>query len=269
MGKNHQLKTSFIYSLSMFVVAYYLLQLNNQLLTISISKDFYVDIQWFFSHLVFEPTLTAPWVSSDMKTSLTMAGPIVSLLLGLVILFLYLNEKTGKKWLSFLLFWGFIHAFNNFFGVLGMSIFVDTPLVVASQMYNTGLFTEAVFTTAGLYLLFLIGINSGSAELIKNGNSMITSRRDRFYFMAVSILLPLIAGSSIIFLLNRLNNGDHFIQFLSIIVLGIPAFFMFYNQTPESRSISKKTEKIHWGIVLVSIIFVAGYFLLTKNGIKI
>lgn len=269
MDKNHQLKTSFIYSLTMFVVAYYLLQLNNQLLTISISRDFYIDIQWFFSHLVFDPTLTAPWISSDMKTSLTMAGPIVSLLLGLVILFLYLNERTGKRWLSFLLFWGFIHAFNNFFGVLGMSIFVDTPLVVATQMYNTGLFTEAVFATAGLYLLFLIGINSGLAEMIKNGNSMSANIRDRFYFMAVSILLPLIAGSSIIVLMNILNNDHHVIQFLSIAVLGLPAFFMFYKQTPDNRSISRKSEKLHWGIVLVSIIFVIGYFVLTKNGIKI
>ncbi|MCF8231362.1 MAG: hypothetical protein K9J27_04165 [Bacteroidales bacterium] len=269
MNKKHDLKSIFINSWFMFIVTYCLLQLNSQLLTIFISQDFYLDITWFFSHLNFNPALTAPYVPMDTKISLTMAGPIVSLLAGLGFLFLYLLVKTRLLWVSFLLLWGFIHAFNNFFGVLGMSAFAETPILVASQLFNIGWFTKTIFATAGLYLLFLIGKNTGHALLIKNGDYLTSNRKDRLHFMTAGIFLPMITGSVLLLALDLYDKQLHYLPFVTIILLVLPAFFRFIDQLPVNPEEKNNNYQIHWGIIFLSIIFVALYFYLTKNGIQI
>ena len=269
MNKKHDLKSIFINSWFMFIVTYCLLQLISQLLTIFISQDFYLDITWFFSHLDFEPALTAPYVPIDTKMSLTMAGPFVSLLTGLLLLFLYLLLKPKMLWLSFLLLWGFVHAFNNFFGVLGMSAFAETPILVASQIFNIGWFTKTIFATAGLYLLFLIGHNTGHAILIKNGDYLTTNRKDRLYFLTAGIFLPMVTGSIILLVLDLYDKQLHYLPFVTILLLVLPAFFRFFNRLPVNPEKKQNNYRIHWGIILLSIIFVALYFYLTKNGIQI
>jgi len=269
MNKKFHLRASFIYSLLMFVVTYYLLQLNSQLLTIFISNEFYLDITWFPTYLTFEPSLTAPYVPSDTKMTVAMAGPILSLVIGMVLLFLYLFEDAKLPWLSFLFFWGFIHGFNNFFGVISMNAFAEANMLNVSNILNIGVFPELIFAASALYVLVLIGQNSGEVILIKNGNSIETSRRGRFWFMSAGVFLPMVLGSGLILLLNLMNKSLFFLPFISIIALGVPAFLKFLEKVPEFPQKNRYRHKIHWGIVLLSIIFVTLYLLLTKNGIKI
>lgn len=269
MSKKFHLRASFIYSLLMFVVTYYLLQLNSHLLTIFISNEFYLDITWFPAHLTFEPSLTAPYVPSDTKMTVVMAGPVISLVIGMVLLFLYLFENTKLPWLSFLLFWGFIHGFNNFFGVVGMNAFAEANILKVSHILNMGLLPSLIFAVSALYVLFLIGQNSGEVILIKNVNSIETSRKGRFYFMTAGVFLPMILGSGLILLLNLMNKSLYLLPFISIIALGLPAFFKFLKKIPEFHQKNRYRHQIHWGIILLSIIFVALYYILTKNGVKI
>lgn len=268
-NRNAVLRFHYLQSLLMFMVAYCLLQLNSQLLTIYISRDFYIDVTWYFSQLEFNPALTAPYVSTDTRMAVVMAAPIVSLLIGLVLLLTYLMERTGKLWVNYFFFWGFIHSFNHFFGMLAMSSFTETELVVATHLYNIGWPTRIIFAATGIFLLFIIGWKTGQIVLIKTGRFFAENRRLRLRFLMASTLLPMFSAGIMLTILNILSKHWHYWWLVSLSIAIVPAFFRYMMPIAEKPVQQKYRYRFSWGITTLCIIFVAGYFIITQNGIKI
>lgn len=267
--KKRFLTRAFVNSTMMFVLSYLVIHLNNQLLTIFIAKDFDIQTMWYFSHIEMYPDMMSAEVSQDIRIAITMAVPSASLLLALAGQFAYLSSTMKHASLSYFLLWWISHGYNQFFGMFGLAPFLGNYQQYVTGVLSLSLPVKIVLATASLFILYKIGENMGKATLAKTGEYAINTSKNRLEYLTVSLLLPWITGSLLIFAFSGGKSIEFGYSFLTLAAVILSAFLT--GRKPLEKEIEKQYFNNNISIIalIITIASSLGYYLLTLGGVGI
>lgn len=141
-------------------------------------------------------------LSSGQEIAIALAGPLTSLLQGLIVGFVFLKSKRRSLTELFLLWWAVL-GFANFLGYLMTGpVFTDGDIGKVFDTAGTAVWVRIVLAVVGAGLLLFIAYKmtkpflefSPRAEWLDNGAS-------RKKFSLHSLILPWLIGSALITLL--------------------------------------------------------------------
>lgn len=267
---NHRfLINIFLNATLMFIISYLLLATNNQLLTIFISHDFDIETTWFSSHVHFFPPLNIMYLNRDAIVSVVMAAPIVSLFIGMGVQFIYLSHTVNHIWLSLLLLWLIIHAYNFFFGAIGHSFIPGTPLAAAENAFQLHLETKLIITIAVIFILFKIGNYIGYAILTKSAFYPTSDTKNRLMYMMATLIGPWITGSIILATALKMTTVSQLLPFMTIGFLIIPAFTRAFGSPPQNIPKQQLSNKFCIIAFIFILIFITVLRMITRNGLNL
>ena len=111
------LTISFINSTIAFLIAYLVVHITFQLVTIFTASYFQIETDWYYYKVGFLAATMSPLWHHLSVQWIFAAGPIVSFIMAFVYFFFYmtvLKERPGLLKLIFI--WACLHSFNRFFG---------------------------------------------------------------------------------------------------------------------------------------------------------
>jgi hypothetical protein len=146
--------------------------------------------------------LSAAQLSTPQKMSISLAGPLISLLQGLIIGLFYLRLKKQTLCRLFLL-WFSVLGFSNFFGYLMTGpIFQEGDIGKVFSLLNLPLTVQIIIAVIGAAILTYIAFKL-TIPFLKFGykQEWLFDPKSREHFLFRIIILPWIIGSIIVTIL--------------------------------------------------------------------
>ena len=275
------LTISFINSTVAFLIAYMLVHITFQMVTILTASYFQIETDWYYYKVGFLAATMSPLWHHLSVQSIFAAGPFISLVMGFVYFLIYqAGFKNRPGLLKLILIWASLHSFNRFFGeFIGGDVayqFTDKFLgflYVANWMY-IGKDVENWLAIAGLITLITIGFFSTRYFLsTAYSRYFLFNNRMKFSYKVNVVFLPAVVGTVIVFLFKIPEAGmDEIMEFLSynlyelityvtMLILLIPVFNGYNTQLDLAIQIVSEERKQHieWKYFVFMILLFAAY----------
>ncbi len=252
---HHYLIISSINSTIIYILCFLSLYIINQLVTIFIASNFGIKTTLYYYKIKFLlPKNSLLW-TYDTVVSIFSTGPFFCLFLGVLLIILFFLLKKKICLLSVFILWGYLQAFNFFFGAFVDGLITNSGVGNAINMMNISFNTKMVLSVAVLYIMVLIGSFSAKAFLVFSNPYYITTRSRRFSFLFTTVFMPWLIGSALIFLIRIPNNSFYDkILYLLMLFMIIPVLFNYKIKPQTNADKKSKEQRISWIVLIILII---------------
>ncbi len=265
---------AFLYSLATYIIAFLLLYIIYQVITIAVASSFHIPVVWYYYQLKFPLDNFSPLYTRHALVTIFAAGPLISLMLAFVFLKLFFTKKPVLRKFQLFYLWGFICGCNMFFGSYISGFFTRTEFIYTSEwlfMSNVFDVEEIVFTVTAILVLLVIGRIVTPLFLVSSGSVTIIKPEYRLYFIIVQVLLPWLAGAIILFLITLPTYYiPLIIKTLTPVLVLIPTFFLYnatkYNNIHKSGVVQH--NYFRWSIIILVLALLFFYRIVLNFGLK-
>ena len=266
---------SYLHSTAYFILAFMLIYIIYQGVTILVASSYNIPVVWYYYRLKFPLDNYSPLYTREALVVIFAMGPILSLMLAFVFLKLYFSTNIIVKRFKLFFLWGFICGANMFFGAYIAGVITQTEFIYTSAWlfmsprYAT---EEIIFSVIALATMIIIGRIVTPLFLLSSGSVTIVKPEFRFYFVLSQVILPWVTGMIILFLITLPNSYIPLI--LKTITPGlilIPSLFLYNSLQFENIHESGVIQRnyFRWSIVIVAIALLFFYRLLLSFGLSV
>jgi len=266
---------AYLHSTAYFILAFMLIYILYQLITIAVASSYNIPIVWYYYQLKFPLYTFSPLYTRQALIVIFAMGPLMSLMLAFVFLKLYFTENPVAKRFKLFYLWGFICGANMFFGAYIAGVFTRTEFIYTSAwLFMSRSFDseEIIFTAISIVMLIIIGRIVTPLFLLSSGSVTIIKPEYRLFFILSQVILPWLTGVLIMFLITVPNYYVPLI--LKTITPGlvmIPTLY-FYNSLEfenihQSGVIQRNYFK--WSIVIAVVVLLFFYRVILSFGLRV
>jgi hypothetical protein len=266
---------AYLHSTAYFVLAFMLIYIVYQGITIVVASSYNIPIIWYYYQLKFPLYTFSPLYTRQALIVIFALGPLLSLMLAFVFLKLYFTENPIAKRFKLFYLWGFICGVNMFFGAYIVGVFTRTEFIYTSAwLFMSHMFDpiEIVFTAISVVMLFIIGRIVTPLFLLSSGSVTLIKPEYRLFFVLSQVILPWLTGMLILFLITVPNYYIPLI--LKTITPGlimIPSLFLYnsieYDNIHQSGVIQRNYFK--WSIVIAVVVLLFFYRVILSFGLAV
>lgn len=254
-------------SIILYIIAYITAYLIYQLAVIITAAFFDIDSVLYYYEVMFPIGNASPkWTQWNIIT-ITLAGPLVSLLGGL---FWYrvMMRRAGHPIMRLFYLWLAFHSVNMFFGAFVAGVITDQGFGYVANWLYFGIPLKMLFSLIALGIQTYIGWRAARHVLATSNSPQRINRRNRPYFILNQTILPWLIGSLLMLWIkipNRMPQHENIIVYDSIILgamafLAIAPMFNWRAKPFESKfSAQRKKTGFVWAYLLVAILLILLY----------
>lgn len=257
----------------MFVLAFMLSYLINQLVTVFTAKILNIPSE-LFSYRIYWPLYTYSSLYSRQVLVLIFGmGPLVSFLLGILFYRLFIVVRYQSIYLKTFFLWASISSFSLFFGAYISGAVTRTGFIYASEwLFLNNMFDvkEIIFIILSVVALIIIGIMLTKAFLESSHSRALIEPRIRILYILSAVVFPVAAGALILIALNFPNNPTELLLlYLSPLLISIVTIFRYNVISLQNISIMKINKKYHISLIyiLLLVILIAVFRIVLFKGI--
>ncbi|MCF8301767.1 MAG: hypothetical protein K9I94_00725 [Bacteroidales bacterium] len=240
-----------------YILAYLLIYVMHQVATVFVAWDFWIDSKVLYYTISFLSPRSSPLWSFDATVSVFLAGPIISLLLGMIFL-TTVNWLTKYKphLLNLFFIWCFLHGFNFFFGGFIDGILTNTGSSYVAKIMELSEVIIIDLIIIAVYLMFLIGGYSSKIFILYSRGLKATTAQEHFRLFTIHFVLPWLIGSTVLILYKapQFPLNELLIHLTMIIFLG-PA--LYYHQQLKKSNVPvqpiRQHHRIRWELIALVI----------------
>jgi len=266
---------AYLHSTAYFVLAFMLIYIFYQAITIAVASSYNIPIIWYYYQLKFPLYTFSPLYTRQALIVIFALGPLLSLMFAFVFLKLYFTENPIAKRFKLFYLWGFICGVNMFFGAYIIGVFTRTEFIYTSAwLFMSHMFDpiEIVFTAISVVMLIIIGRIVTPLFLLSSGSVTLIKPEYRLFFVLSQVILPWFTGMLILFLITLPNYYIPLI--LKTITPGlilIPSLFLYnsiqYDNIHQSGVIQRNYFK--WSIVIAVVVLLFFYRVILSFGLAV
>jgi hypothetical protein len=250
-------------STSLFLITYFAVVFITGLSELYIAYDFDIPATLFLNGTQFHiPDTDALW-TRDALTSILLATPVSSFVLGMGAVFLFMVCGSKTQTMLYVTIWLLLQSFNMTLGLISENLITQSGVARVAKLQGLGTSALIVITGMALYFMFQFGAFIARLLLAHGGISI---RRHRYLGVVSFFFIPWFIGNSIILLFNYPNIGhkEIFIKIMMIVML-LPSFII---KMPEYEEIKK--SPVHHLIAFIVVSFVVTWFsvMILRQGIS-
>jgi hypothetical protein len=265
----------FLQSTAFYVLAFLVVYVIYQLVTIMVASIFKIPVTWYYYQLKFPLYTYSKLYTRPALVLIFGSGPLVSLLIAFISLKTFFNRRSISNHFQLFSLWGIISGVNMFFGAYIVGFLTRTEFIYTSEwllMSSVFDIEEMVFTLLSLGMLIIIGRLLTPLFLVSSGSVTLLTPEYRLFFIYSQVILPWIAGIGIFFMIT---TPHHYIPFLlktltpGLIV--IPSLFLYNTARNENIHTSGLIRRnyFRWSIVIAVIALLFFYRVLLSFGLKL
>jgi hypothetical protein len=266
---------AYLHSTAYFVLAFMLIYIIYQGVTILVASSYNIPILWYYYQLKFPLYTFSPLYTRQALIVIFALGPLLSLMLAFVFLKMSFTENPIAKRFKLFYLWGFICGTNMFFGAYIVGVFTRTEFIYTSAwLFMSHMFDpiEIVFTAISVVMLLIIGKIVTPLFLLSSGSVTLIKPEFRLFFILSQVILPWLTGVLIIFLITLPNYYIPLIlKTLTPGLIMIPSLFLYnsieYDNIHQSGVIQRNYFK--WSIVIVVVVLLFFYRVILSFGLAV
>jgi len=269
-----QLIKTFVNSAFTYVLAFLLLYFSSKLVSIWIAGLYGIPAV-LYSFRIFWPLYTYSSLYSRQALILIFAaGPVFSLIVGLLFYRVFYWLRFRNLNLKLLLLWTYFHALNLFFGAYISGVITRTDFVYATEwLFYSQVFDveEIIFVILSLIILLVAGFYLARKFIIASGSISIINPRVRLFYMIASVLGPWMIGSGVLYFLNFPKNPPELLLiYATTALMTIPAMTNFNSVSNRAIKIvlNRQGIRIGWIYILFCILLVFAIRMVVFNGVS-
>ncbi len=267
----HNYLVTTINSTAVFVISYLFVYLVYQFSTAWMASDY--DIQLILFHNTLK-CITSDYSSlwtSDSAVVVFGIGPLISIILGVIFIFLFHELIDTKGFIKLFLLWAATHFFVRTFSsfTIGTIFFLYGSNLVADWLL-IGWAGKMILSIISILVLIACGIYSTNAFVQSSDALYLIKQKTRGYFILFQVIIPWFTGSILILLLQLPGTALHEILLLiSFLFIIIPVFsrFHLYVLYGQENEIPFEKLSVNWFSVILMLLIMAAYRILLNNGI--
>ncbi len=269
--KKQQQKNYYQYtvnSVALYVIAYLVMYMIYQITVLIVASKWKLDSVLFYYNLAFNDY--SPLWSRTNIIFVTLSGPLVCLLIGILFYKVIANRKNIKSYAKLFVMWIAMHGFNFFLGAWssGVSFYKGFGYVPAWLYMNIvwQIFVSLLF----LFILGIIGYYSVPKFLDTSNSAYRVRQENKVKFLFHQVVLPWLIGSLIIFLVKIPFNMPYDSGNLITMMFGIvPVLFNRYAKPTITFEKERKRTNIRWIFVVTFVAIILLYRVGLNNGIHV
>ena len=265
------LKT-FINSLVLFVLAFWMVYLSHQMISILTGKIFSIPAV-LYSYRIFWPLYTYSSLYSRQALIIIFGlGPLSSLIIAIASYRIYIWARKSRQNIKMLLLWMALHGFNLFFGAYIVGVITRTGFVYTTEwIFFSSVFDveEIVFMIISIISLIIIGVYSTRQFIMAANSPDLVQPKLRFFYVLAQVFFPWLLGNLVLYLINYPNNPPELLLLYAASALMIlPAFTNFNTMDNQMIKVSRNRMHVAWIYIGISIGIIAFVRLVVFNGIS-
>ncbi len=259
----------------LFLISYIVAYITYQLIVIFVASFFGIDSVLYYYEVLFPiGNYGSLWTRFNI-IMITISGPLVSLILGLVYFRFFLRREGIGPMAKLFFWWLSFHSFSMFFGAYVAGVITVQGFGFATGWLFLPVFIKFLVALGSLFVLMVIGYYA-TKPLLETSNSLRhIIRGNRGYFILTQAVVPWFLGSLILFLIKIPDkNPQHeniivydLIIIASLVFAIIPTFFNKKAKPRNKLFKSRKRMKFVWVYMLVAILLIVAYRLGLDNGL--
>lgn len=265
----------FLQSTAFFVLAFLVVYIIYQLVTIMVASVFKIPVTWYYYQLKFPLYTYSKLYTRPALVLIFGSGPMFSLMLAFVFLKSFFNRRTTSNHLQLFYLWGIVSGINMFFGAYIVGFLTRTEFIYTSEwllMSSVFDIEEMIFTLISLGMLLIIGRLLTPLFLVSSGSVTLLTPEYRFFFILCQVILPWLASIVIFF---AIVTPHYYIPFLlktltpGLVV--IPSLFLYNTARNENIHTSGLIRRnyFRWSIVIAVIALLFFYRVVLNFGLKV
>lgn len=265
----------FLHSVAYFILAFILIYIIYQAITIVVASSFRIPVVWYYYELKFPLYTYSPLYTRAALVSIFAAGPIVSLMLALVFLKLFFTTHPFLKRFQLFFLWGFVCGINMFFGAYIAGFFTRTEFIYTSEwlfMSNVFDIEEIFFTAISVVMMVVVGRIATPLFLLASGSVTLVKPEFRLFLIFSEVIFPWMAGILILFLFTTPNYYFPLVikTFTPGLIL-IPSLFLYNSLQYEDihKTGVIQHNYFRWSVVIAAIAILFFYRIILSFGLRI
>ena len=259
----------------LFLIAYVVAYLTYQLTVIFVASFYGIDGVLYYYEVFFPIGNGSPLWTPFNIILITLSGPIVSLILGLVYYKLFLPRDGFGPVTRLFFLWLSFHSFNMFFGAYAAGTITDQGFGYVANWLHLPVVIKFALAMISLFVLMVIGYNATKPLLETSNSYHRVNSKNRNYFILNQAIIPWILGGVILILIKIPNKNPQHVNIIvyDLIIIGSLAFAIiptFFNKTVKPDNLrfkSSKRMKFVWLYMLIAILLIVAYRLGLDNGL--
>ncbi|MFC2100939.1 hypothetical protein ACFLRZ_03820 [Bacteroidota bacterium] len=258
-------------STAVFIIAYLFVYLVYQFATVLMAADYEIQTILYYNTIKFiTPDFSSLW-NADSALVIFGVGPLVSVVLGIISFFLFMEMIDDPSTLKLFLLWGSVHFFIRTFSsfTIGTIFFLYGSNLVADWL-RVGWGGKMMLSILSIAFITVIGIFSTNAFVQSSNSLHLIKNKVRMSFIVCQVLLPWLIGSSIIILVELPDITLHEMLIMASFIFVVTQIlwrnhqFVLYGQESE---IPEQQLRISWITIIIVIVFVITFRLGLNQGI--
>ena len=261
----------------LYVLAYLLVYLTYQLSVILMASRFGIDSVLYYFEVMFPiGNQSALWTDFSI-ISITLAGPLVCALLGILYYRWFLLKKAYKdQLLRLFLIWMSFHSLNMFFGAWTAGIITNQGFGYVANWLFLPTAVKFFISLVFIFLMMLIGYKSTNIFLETSQSAARVRKHNRPYFILSQGLIPWFLGTLVLLFIKLPNAAPQHSNILiydavllfSILALIIPMFFNS-NVHPHISGIglSRRKTRMNFMWLMLAVLMIVLYRIGLSGGL--
>jgi hypothetical protein len=271
----NKLGFSFLHSTAYFILAFILIYIIYQLITILVASSYDIPVIWYYYKLKFPLYSYSHLYTREALVIIFASGPVISLMLAFVFLKLFFTQNPVIKRFQLFYLWGFICGINMFFGAYIAGFFTRTEFIYTSEwlfMSNAFDFEEIVFTVISFSIMLIVGRIVTPLFLLSSGSVTFIKPEFRLFFIYGRVIFPWMAGMIVLTLITLPTwYFPLILKTITPVLILIPPLFLsnslHYDNIHKSGTIQQSSFR--WSIVILVIAILFFYRLILSYGLKL
>jgi hypothetical protein len=267
--RRHAFTVITINSTLLFLIAYFAVYIFSQLITIVAATFFNYPTIWYFDQIYFNIS-PDQWNHDSVKVIFS-AGPLLSLLLGLIFIIVYSKVREMNSIFKLFFLWGFLHSISMLFGAMLVGTLFETGIGhVISWMYimDTGKVLYSIFS---IFIMVVVGLLITKSILISaNSYFNILTKDNRRLFVLSQVVAPYFLGNIILVAIRQpiFMFYETFVT-LSMGIIIFPMIVMYRSYQELYFDEEKRKPRLKVSFILIMLGIIAFYRGLLSIGIRI
>jgi len=236
-----------INSTAIYILAFLFIYIIYQVATVLVASHFNIASTLFFYGIRWPGPDSTLW-TFDSVIAIFLAGPLVSLLMGVFLLaFFYIFiVKDGFASLKLFFVWSYIHAFNLFFGAFIVGVITEKGFGYAQDWLYLSSTDKYIISTIFIFILALIGFFSTSHFLQCALSNFIIRKDNRILFIFSQVFVPWLLGSFLILLIKTPKNTYHeALIFMPLVFVFLPIFPNYFSFWTARIKLPPRRNELH------------------------
>jgi hypothetical protein len=269
-----KLATTFLFSLANYLLAFLVIYVLYQVVTILIATSFHIPVIWYYYKLKFAISDFSPLYTRSALVVIFATSPIVSLMMAFLFLKLFFTKNLFLKRFKLFYLWGFICGSNMFFGAYIAGVITRTEFIFTTEwLFLSSVFDveEIVFAVMSFISLLIIGWIVTPLFLVTSGSVKLLKPEFRLLFVVSQVLLPWMAGGAVLFLITL---PDYYIPLviktITPLFMLLPSLFMY--RAAKFDNIHKvgivQHNYFRWSIIIAVLALLFFYRVILNFGLR-